>query len=89
MSDFIPQNEGQFMAFVGNFQNKLTTAHGAGLGYTPTQLTDISNACNALVSALNVVEATKKALNNTLDAKDQLGFYELRCDGRHGSRTTK
>jgi hypothetical protein len=77
MPDFIPQNEGQLMLWLGNFQNKLTTTHGAGLGYTPTQLTDISNACNALVSALNVVEAANKALNNAVSAKDGVKLDQL------------
>lgn len=77
MPDFIPQNEGQLILWLGNFQNKLTTSYGAGLGYTPAQLTAISNACNALVSALNVVEAAKKALNNAVGAKDEVKLSQL------------
>lgn len=77
MPDFIPQNEGELILWLGNFQNKLTTSYGASLGYTHTQLTDISNACNSLVSALNVVEAAKKAFNNAVGAKDKVKLDQL------------
>jgi hypothetical protein len=77
MPDFIPQNEGQLILWLGNFQNKFTTTHAATLGYTPAQITAISDSCTALVTALNAVEAAKTALRNAVESKDTVKFDSL------------
>jgi hypothetical protein len=77
MIDFIPQNEGQLILWLGNFHAKISVL-GPTLGYTAAQIPAISNACNALVSELQVVEAVKAALKNAVEAKDSVKL-DRRC----------
>jgi hypothetical protein len=72
MADFFPKDEPSLILWLGNFQSKFADPHGATLGYTPTEISDISAKCTALVTALNAVEAAKTALKNAVTTKDDL-----------------
>jgi hypothetical protein len=72
MADFFPKDEPSLILWLGNFQSKFADPHGAALGYTPTEISDISAKCTALVTALNAVEAAKTALKNAVTTKDDL-----------------
>jgi hypothetical protein len=69
MADYIPQNEGQLVIWLANYQTKLAT-YGAALGLTPAEITALSTACTNLVTLINAVEAAKTALKNAVEAKD-------------------
>jgi hypothetical protein len=69
MSDFLPNNQGSLYTWAGNFSTKIGIL-GAGLGYSPGEITAMQTECTAVQGALDdkaTAKATAKAATALAD----------------------
>lgn len=89
-NSFFPKSDPSLVAWATNYKEKIVL-HGASLGMTPVEIDAEIAICDAVIAAINAVNAQRTTLKKVIDTRDEIidsQGGELRLDiARHKTAT--